>query len=158
MYIVIGSLALVIISILIMLVYLKNRRYGLILLAITIVFIAVNTFWSLYDPILEEKSQHRIKTSEISLHQQHLEKSYGNRYVYTAIVENHSEKYRLTSLQLQLSIDDNTGEFLQSQKTSKIWLDPQEKKKFSIYFGTEQKSEPIAEKKWQVKILSIRSK
>ncbi|MBF0266288.1 MAG: hypothetical protein HQL46_13570, partial [Gammaproteobacteria bacterium] len=66
MMIVIGSLAIIIISILIGLVYLRNHKYAYILAAASILFITFNTIWSINDKKFEEIAKQRINPSELS--------------------------------------------------------------------------------------------
>ena len=160
MMIVIGSLAVIVISILIGLVYLRNPKYAYILAGLSVLFIIINTIWSINDPKFEELAKNRIQISEVNLSEQKLAKAYANHYLYTAKVSNNSE-YRLTSLSLKLTLNRaiNTDATITSEKKIKLHLLPQKSKNIKVYFESDKPSKMLNEKDtWNVEILSIRSK
>lgn len=153
MYLIYGTIAIFLITVFIAYVYLKKPAYGITLAIVSIILIAVASFWNLTEDSRNIKASKKIPLQQLNLSQQSLQPAYGNRYLFKARLENHSQSSQLTSIQLQLSLDDE-----KINQWSKIWLDAGKNQAIDIYFSSTEQASLIAQGQWKVTIIASRAR
>ncbi len=97
-----GVIAVLFVVFLLAYVRIKIPLFGNVLIAITLLLIALSTVLYFQKDKRIEKKEHLIPIDQIVFSQINSSLSYGNNYKLTAKVENHSKRYRLQSVNIQI--------------------------------------------------------
>ena len=161
MFFLIGAVAIIIISLMIGYVYVHRPRYGIYLIIVVSVLVAVFSSWALLEPKIEDNKSSKISISDVSIKNQSLKPAYGNRYLYQAEFKNLSASNQLNFviLALQLQCENlNKDCSINSSSKVKLWLKPGLSKIASAYFDVQSHATEIKERQWHVSVVSTRAK
>ena len=98
-----GVIAVLFVIFLLAYVRIKKPLFGNILIAITLLLIVLSTVLYFQKDKRIEKKEHLIPIDQIVLSQINSSLSYGDNYKLTAKVENLSKRYRLQSVNIQIT-------------------------------------------------------
>ena len=98
-----GLVAILFVIFLLSYIRIKKPLFGNILIAITLLFITLATFFYFQMDNRIEKKQQLIPVDEIILSQVHSALAYGNNYKLSAHIENRSQRYRLQAVNIQIT-------------------------------------------------------
>ncbi len=153
MFLVYGTISLILVSLAIIYVYIRKPLYGKVLALATIVLVGLAVWWHFSEESREQQAYNYLRVEDIDLSEQHLEAAYGNRYLYQARVRNKSSRYILAAVHLRLKLADEVME-----KWAKLLLDPGQQMDVKIYFSASQLARPVAGRPWRVEILAIKAR
>lgn len=156
MYLLYGSILLLLVISAITYITLKKPVYGTVLAIVCVLFVALVVFWYFQEAHTNEQQLARIHPNEVRLEQATLKVAYGNRYLYQVKITNQSDKYILSTIQFRLNLSGSQPE--QITQWRKLWLDPQASQWFKIYFSSQNLATTQALKKWQVSILQVNAR
>ncbi|MCU7836813.1 MAG: hypothetical protein KZQ83_16380 [gamma proteobacterium symbiont of Taylorina sp.] len=97
-----GLIAILFIIFLLAYTRIKKPLFGNALITITLLLISLSTFFYFQMDKRIEKKQQLIPVEEISLTDVNSSLAYGNNYKLAAKIKNHSKRYRLQSVNLQI--------------------------------------------------------
>ena len=156
-----GLIAVLFIIFLLSYTRIKKPLFGNILIAITLLLVILSTFFYFQMDKRIDKKLHLIPLDEIEISQIHYTLSYGNNYKLTAKIDNHSKRYRLQAINLQIIFlkclaNAQCAEIKQQQYRIKTRLAPNESTLIEKYIMLDD-IEAISDKEvlqWKIEVIS----
>lgn len=100
---VIGVVVALLVIFLLAFITIKKPVFGEIMIALVVIMILTSTYFYFQKDERVENKKHLIPVEQIELTDIQHSLAYGNYYKLTALLKNHSQKYRLQSIELKLS-------------------------------------------------------